>query len=226
MEDEQCAMKVGTDGVLLGAWSKIHDEENILDIGTGSGVIALMIAQKCKANIDAIDIDLKSIEQAVLNFSKAKWSKRLKAIHSTLQNYVKKTTKKYDLIISNPPFFHQSLNSPIQEKNLSKHTNTLSFDSLAYGISQLMKDDGRVHLILPTAEAKLFLHLSLINGLYCTRLTMVRPSPSKPVNRWLIELKKLQENRIEDEIILRDANHNFTDAYIALTKDYYLKLNN
>ena len=222
VEDNQSAMKVGTDAVLLGSWVQLENEKTILDIGTGSGVIALMMAQKSKTQIDAIDFDKASILQAERNFQKSPWFSQLRAIHISLQNYIKSTAHKYDLIVSNPPFFDQSLKSPIKEKNISKHTESLKFNELAQGIRQLLNPTGKAYLILPPVEASQFIDEARIEGLFCRKKLYIIPIEGKPINRWIFEISSFRTKLIEEELTIRDKNQNYTNEYKELTKDFYL----
>ncbi len=222
VEDDQSAMKVGTDAVLLGAWIETKNAIRILDIGTGSGIIALMMAQKSSAKIEAIDIDPLSIEQASQNFLHSNWASRIKATHISLQAFCKSIVQKYDLIVSNPPFFDQSLKSPIREKNISKHTDSLNFSELAHGIKQSLSPDGKACLILPPIEATQFLNKARIQGLYCNRKMKIIPVVGRECNRWIFEISSIRSENIEEEITIRDKHYNYTREYIHLTKDFYL----
>ena len=222
IEDDRSAMKVGTDGVLLGASVQSEQEKRILDIGTGSGLIALMLAQKSKAQIDAIDLDEFSIKQAKENFNRSPWAGQLNAIHDSLQNFCKKAGRKYDLIVSNPPFFDQSLKSYKQSKNISKHTDSLKFEELASSIKQLLKKAGKAQLILPPAEAELLIHRARIEGLYCNKRIKICPLKGKAYNRLIFTLSFYQKPTEEQEISIRETDYNYSSEYKAFTKDYYL----
>jgi len=223
VEDDQSAMKVGTDAVLLGSWVQPENEKTILDIGTGSGVIALMMAQKSTAKIDAIDFDKDSILQAERNFQKSQWFSQLKVIHISLQNYTKSVTHKYDLIVSNPPFFDQSLKSHNKEKSISKHTDSLKFNELAHGIKQLLNPTGKAYLILPPVEAAQFLDEARIEGLFCCKKLNIVPIEGKAINRWIFEISSFRTKLIEEELTIRDKNQHYTTKYKELTKDFYIK---
>jgi tRNA1Val (adenine37-N6)-methyltransferase len=222
VEDDQSAMKVGTDAVLLGALIETKNTIRILEIGTGSGIIALILAQKSSAKIEAIDIDPLSIEQASQNFQHSNWASRLKATHISLQAFCKNTVQKYDLIVSNPPFFDQSLKSPDKSKNISKHTDSLNFSELAHGIKQSLSPDGKACLILPPNEAAQFLNEARIESLFCNKKMKVIPVIGRECNRWIFEISSIRSEIIEEEITIRDKNHNYTQEYIQLTKDFYL----
>ena len=222
IEDDQSTMKVGTDSVLLGAYIQIKDEQHILDIGTGSGVISLMMAQKSTATIDAIDIDLLSIKQTSANFNNSVWPLRLNVIKSSLQDFCESTTQKYDLIVSNPPFFDQSLKPPKQEKRISKHTDLLSFNELAHGIKCLLNPNGNAYLILPPTEAQQFINKARIEGLFCNQKLMIKPTINKSINRVIMKISFYRTNISEKGLTIRDKNLNYTPEYKDLTKDFYL----
>jgi tRNA1Val (adenine37-N6)-methyltransferase len=219
---QHTAMKVGTDGVLLGAWSKTL-EGNILDIGTGTGLIALMLAQRTKtALIDAIEMDAIASEEAQENFKNSKWKTRLKVIHSTIQNY--HPTKKYDVIVSNPPFFINSTKAPNNLRNNARHTDELSFIELIVSVKRLLSTSGIFSLILPTEEANQFISLANQNGLFLTRRCLVKPNPTKASKRVIMEFSFTETNILEETLTIETENrHEYTKEYITLTKDFYLK---
>lgn len=223
IQDENSAMKVGTDAVLLGAWNNPRNYNSILDIGTGSGIIALMMAQKSFAKIDAIDIDFNSVQDAIINFKNSPWSENLVAIHSSLSDYIKQSENKYDLILSNPPFFNNSLKSSSDRKNLSKHTSTLSHKDLLLGVRNLISINGKFAVIIPYDQMKSFFNIALIEGLYCYKKLIIYPTPNKPANRIIMEFSLKKENQImEEELIIRDASGKFSEQYKTLTKDFYI----
>lgn len=142
IHQHKCAHKVGTDAVLIGSWAKVNEARTILDIGTGTGIIALMMAQKSRATIDAIDIEQSSYEQATENASHSIWADRIKVYHTSLQDFANKTTKKYDAIITNPPYFVDSSKAPDEERSHARHTDTLTFADLISGVKKLLNDTG------------------------------------------------------------------------------------
>ena len=221
IEDDQSAMKVGTDAVLLGAWVSVQNATQILDIGTGSGLIALMLAQKSKAKIDAIEIDQASAEQAKQNFEESDWSEQLSIENISLQNYCKSATQKYDLIVSNPPFFDQSLKSTRQEKNISKHNDSLKFNELAYGLKKLLSPDGKAAIILPVVEAKHFLDEARMEGLYLNKKLQIIPVIGTEPNRWIVEISAIRSELSEEILSIRDEQRAYTSEYKNLTKDFY-----
>lgn len=223
IRDENSALKVGTDAVLLGASINTENSKSILDIGCGSGIIALMMAQKSNSTIDAIDIDFESVEEAKINFENSPWSDQLIAKHVSLSDHVKQSKKKYDLIVSNPPFFNNSLKSPSDRNNLSKHTSSLSHEELLSGVKNLLSADGVFAVIIPFDQMTSFLNMALIEGLYCLQKLIIYPTPKKPVNRIILELSKNQPVKSkEDSLTIRDASGNFTEQYKTQTRDYYL----
>lgn len=216
-------MKVGTDAVLLGAWINPRRSKSILDIGTGSGIIALMMAQKSDAKIEAIDIDFDSIQEANTNFNNSSWSNNLNAIHISLSDFAKQTNKKYDLILSNPPYYENSLKSALDKKNLSKHSTTLPHVELLSGVKKLLSNNGRFSVILPYGLMNSFINTSLIEGLFCNKKFIIYPTPKKPANRILMEFSLNRPSHLnEDELIIRNDLRNFTEEYKIFTRDFYL----
>lgn len=215
-------MKVGTDGVLLGAWSKTT-ECNTLDIGTGTGLIALMLTQRTKtALIDAIEIDEVASKEAQENFNTSNWKDRLTIINKPLQNYTPQ--KKYNLIISNPPFFIDATKAPETNRNTARHTDTLSFNELIKATKRLLSDDGIFSLILPTNEASHFIKIAFEAQLYLNRKCLVKPNPTKAAKRVLMEFSFNETTIIEEELTIEtEKRHIYTEEYITLTKDFYLK---
>ena len=221
---EHCAMKVGTDGTLLGAWATLPSQaKQILDIGTGSGLIAIMIAQRhAMAKISAIDIDADCIKQANENINACAWSDRINLHHSSLQEFLPE--EKFDVIVSNPPYFVDSLLSPDDKRSTARHTSTLSFDELTNGVLRLLAPNGIFALILPPAESKLF--LSAARGkLFLTRCTELWSTPQSGVRRVLMELQTTPPETIPttNRLCIEDKEKNFSEEYKALTKDFYLK---
>lgn len=225
IDHSRCAMKVGTDGTLLGAWVGLPDAtRSILDIGTGSGLIAIMAAQRTsEAHITAIDIDADCATQARLNAAASPWSDRISVLHTPLQDFLPE--ERFDVIVSNPPYFIDSLTSPDAGRTTARHTATLPFEELVSGVTRLLKPDGRFSLILPTTEAQRF--LSAARGiLFITRRCDVRPKPSSDVKRVMMEFSLLPQlpPAAEQLTIESDTHHDYTPAYRALTQDFYLKM--
>jgi tRNA1Val (adenine37-N6)-methyltransferase len=227
IDQDRCAMKVGTDGVLLGAWVKVNEAKSILDIGTGTGLIALMLAQKSDAIIDAIDIDKDAFEQAKKNVANSKWHSRIHIFHSSLQEFSNSSKDKYDLIVSNPPFFSDAYKAGTEARNIARHTDeTLSFDDLISGVKKLLTSGGKFCVILPFKEGNDFIEKSQANDLPIQKLTRVKTKSDKQEKRLMIEFGFQKSNPVEDDIIIQEEDLTFTKEYIELTKDYYIGLKN
>lgn len=220
---EHCTMKVGTDGVLLGAWADVRRCIDILDVGTGTGLLALMIAQRnMKANIDAIDIDYGCIMQAQQNVIDSPFAHRIYVQQVSFQNFVQKKRRKYDLIVSNPPYFHNSLKSPVLSRNRVRHNDSLSFhEIISLGASHL-SECGRISLILPYEFKHQVLQLAATKSLFANRLANVFSLSHKPAKRLLIELGKLEVDFTEEDLIIEVDRHKYSSDFNALTSEFYL----
>lgn len=222
---DQCAMKVGTDGVLLGAWTKVDSASTALDIGTGTGLISLMLAQRNgDINIDAIDIDHDAIKQATENVNNSPFNSQIHCYNLSLQDFAKLKSREYDLIVSNPPFFDQSLKSPKQNRTLARHTDSLFIEELIGLSSLLLNENGRFSLIYPYENKDQILSLAKRNNLHPSRITEVLPTPTSSPKRILIELSR-EEFPIETkQLVVELERHKYSPDFIELVKDYYLKL--
>ena len=219
---DQCAMKVGTDGVLLGAWVTVQQENKIVDIGTGTGLIALMLAQRTIAEIVAVEIEPSSCRQAAENFKKSPWKDRLLAINSPIQDYSDTSETNFDLIVSNPPFFSNSLKTPHPERTMARHNDQLRPEEILTAISRLLSPDGRFALILPYVESTLFIVDAAMYEFYCIRKTMVRSSAKKKPHRTMMEFSRSRKKPEETELVIYDGFGHYTDEYRTLTKEFYL----
>ena len=218
-------MKVGTDGVLLGSWVQPGNVGHILDIGTGTGLIALMMAQKSNAVIDAIDIDTDATSQAEENFNLSPWADRLNAIPESLQELTSHTSERYDLIISNPPYFMGAHPAPSEARNLARHMDdALSIEELAECVKKLLKPDGRFCVILPFMEGMKFLEYAELHGLYANHLTKVKTKIEKQEKRLMMEFELIRKDLIEDELVIQEEDMTYTQQYIDLTSDFYMGL--
>jgi tRNA1Val (adenine37-N6)-methyltransferase len=224
VKQDKCAMKVGTDAVLLGSWVTPEGAASILDIGTGTGVIALMLAQRSKAVIDAIDIDPNACVQAKENVSVSPWSARVNILHESFQTYSLRSEKKYDLIVSNPPFFVDSSKASGLERTISRHTDLLPYNELIEGILRLLKPDGRFCVILPSKEGELFRDMTAQKQLNLCKLTRVRTRADKATEkRLLMQFERKPSSFSENTLVIeKDERHSYTDEYKELTKEYYL----
>jgi tRNA1Val (adenine37-N6)-methyltransferase len=219
---DKCAMKVNTDGVLLGAWADVDGAETILDIGTGTGVIALMIAQRNQsAIIDGIEIDASAYEQAKENFTASNWGSRLNAHHISLQDYF--PDKKYDLIISNPPYFIDDHKAGDHLKNIAKHGISLSYIELIIGISRLLTEMGEAFIVLPIFNLAPFELLAAEEKLLVTKLTQVRAVEGKEPYLALIKLCRVKNDYSRSTITIQNSQGEFTSGYKELTREFYLK---
>jgi tRNA1Val (adenine37-N6)-methyltransferase len=221
---EKSTMKVGTDAVLLGAWVTIEHAESILDIGTGNGTIALMLAQRSNKNatIDAVEIERTDAAQANENFLKSPWASRIHLHHIPIQQF--SSEKKYDLIVSNPPYFNNSQRPPNERRHQARHKITLPYDALISSTLRLLKDDGKLNVILPYTEGLQFIELAKQSHLHCTRQYSFRTRAEKPIERWLVEFSKYEGTIETGVILLYKSGEEWSDEYVRLTGDFYLKL--
>lgn len=215
-------MKVGTDGVLLGAAANCKNSRRVLDIGTGTGLVSLMIAQRCNATIDALDINEEAIEIASENFLNSTWSERLKVIRSSIQNY--SSNDKYDLIVSNPPYFIAGNAAPVKGRAIARHDLELSLPDLFEAIKRLLHKNGLASIIYPALQKEFFenelkkSNLSIVKRLYISPKTGYEP------NRIIFEIAYSSSNVTDAFIIIENTErHDFTEEYRMLTKDFYLK---
>ena len=216
IEDNKCAMKVGTDGVLLGAWCP--KGTRILDVGTGSGLIARMLMQRCpEAEVEGIDIDEAAVEQAREN--------GVRAFQARLQDWKLDIGHCYDLIVSNPPYFQNSLKNPDKGREMARHTDTLSYAELIQHSARLLQEGGRLALILPAEAENEIREIAARYSLYCTRATRVYSKETKPVRRVLLSFVMTtvrNDDMATDTLVLEDEKGGRSAAYSELTKDFYL----
>ena len=221
--NDRTAMKVGTDGVLLGAWCPVDGARRILDVGTGCGVIALMAAQRnCQSVIEAIDIDHDAIEEAELNFRNSPWSDRLTAIEGDFNRM--DPEKRYDLIVSNPPYFNNGVLPTGDARITARHTATLTYRQLIEGASRVMTEDGMLALITPTDAESDIIEAATFTSLPVRRLIRVIPVEGAEAKRSLWLLSRQETPYHEDRLTIAHSDGSFTDEYIALTGALYLKM--
>jgi tRNA1Val (adenine37-N6)-methyltransferase len=223
IQHNKCAMKVGTDGVLLGAWADAAHAARILDIGTGTGLLALMLAQRQPtATIDAIEIEENACRQAAENVVASRWHTNISVFHTSLQAFEPSGT--YDLIVSNPLYFSQSLKNPDVSKQTARHNDTLLPEELTQHAKRLLHANGRIAVIYPLQEARVFLSAAQKIGFYCRRITRVIPAIGGTAKRMLVELSTAPCLLTENELCIETTQrHVYTNEYISLTKDFYLK---
>jgi len=223
IHQEKAAFKVSTDGVLLGASANIEGVKKILDIGAGTGLITIMLAQRCNADIVAIEPDPESFSQACDNVALCNWSSRIKVENTTLQDY-SQITEKFDLIVTNPPYFSDSLKNPDPRKSASRHNDSLTTTDILNGVAGMLEDDGRFELILPYVEGNIFISEAQAYGLYCNRIIKVRPLPTSEVRRLVLSFSQQRLKPVENFLTIEHGpRHKFTEEYVNLTKDFYLK---
>ncbi|MBO7201174.1 MAG: methyltransferase [Bacteroidales bacterium] len=225
VEDSSSPMKVGTDAVLLGAWTPSLNcaDISILDIGTGCGVIALMLAQRISnANIQAIDIDSGACYNAKENFSNSIWRNRLNIHECSIQSFCESTNSKFNIIVSNPPFFEESLKSNKTKRNLARHTDSLPFQTMIKSVDYLMNENGMFACILPFNEGNKFIDLAKTYNLFCTKKMLVSNKPSQTIKRILFCLSRKEVSLIDTStLFIRDEDNSYSKEYLNLTKDFY-----
>ena len=227
LEQDRCAMKIGTDGVLLGAWTPIENNPfSILDIGAGTGIIALMLAQRSNAEqIDALEIDEEAYEQSVDNFENSPWSDRLFCFHAGLDEFVEEPEDEYDLIVSNPPFYTDDYKSDNEQRDLARFADAMPFEDLIEAADLLLSKNGIFAVIIPYKEEQNFLALAKDYELYPLKITRVKGTPTTEIKRSLLAFSRNENvNFPIDELIIETSRHQYTSEYIELTKDYYLKM--
>lgn len=227
VQQDKTAMKIGTDGVLLGAWTPInHNPESVLDIGTGTGIIALMIAQRTNAiQIDALEIDEEAYEQATDNFENSPWNDRLYCFHAGLEEFVEEPEDEYDLIISNPPFYSEDYKSDNEQRDLARFQDAMPFEDLVEAADLLLSEYGIFSLIIPYKEEENFIALASEYELFPFKITRVKGTPTSEIKRSLLAFSRIEKNPIAvDELVIEITRHQYTPEYIALTKDFYLKM--
>ena len=228
IQQDRCAMKVGTDGVLLGAWTPlINNPLNILDIGTGTGVIALMLAQRTQTletQIDAIEIDDLAFEQATDNFENSSWNERLYCYHAGLDEFVDEVEELFDVIVSNPPFYTDDYKSTNEQRDLARFEDALPFNELVEAADFFLSDNGIFAVIIPYKEEEKFIQLCSESELFPLKITRVKGTPTTEIKRSLLAFTRIEQTPLIDELVIETARHEYTPEYIELTKDFYLKM--
>jgi tRNA1Val (adenine37-N6)-methyltransferase len=222
VNQDKSAFKVGTDGVLIGAIADISNSDSILDIGSGTGLISLMLAQRCGSQITTIEPDPGSYLQTLENIARSPWHDRIKVFNSDLQSFFPDTGK-FDLIVSNPPYFADSLKNPDPRKSAARHNDSLTTDELLKGVVRLMKDNGRFQLIMPYVEGNIFIAEANKYGLYCNGILKIRPLPGAEIRRLILTFEKTKKPPVEKFLTIEHGRHEYTEDYINLTKEFYLK---
>ena len=225
ISQSDCAMKVGTDGVLLGAWASLPTQGNILDIGAGTGILSLMAAQRSQqATITGIEIDNAAARQARSNAGESPWCDRINIVNSDFAQWATATQQQFDSILSNPPYFQQSLLSPDAARTTARHTTSLQYETIFELSRRLILPQGTLSLIIPTALYTHVNSIAMLHGWGATRHTQVHTTPRKAAKRSLCEWQRnhyapCQENTL----YIHDAVGNYTAEYIELTRQFYLQ---
>jgi tRNA1Val (adenine37-N6)-methyltransferase len=222
IEQQKAAMKVGTDGVIIGAWVSVNHSSRILDVGTGTGLIALMIAQRSNALIDAVEIDDPAYSEAKYNFDQSPWKERLEIFHSDFNTFPNEKGHLYDLIVCNPPFFIDSLKTSDHQLAKAKHNESMTFGQLIQGSAKILKGTGRLAVIIPIESFAEFRETARLQGFYLHKQTYVITKPKRPVSRVLLEFSLMQGYTVTSEILIQNDNGQFTDQFKEMTGPYYL----
>ena len=224
VHQDKCAMKVGIDGVLLGAWTRVEDCQTILDVGTGTGLIALMLAQRSNAHITGIDIDSGAVLQAAENVKNSPWKERISILEQSFQGFTEADSQQFDLIVSNPPYFVNSLKAPSESRSAARHTDSLSHNELIENALKMLSPTGRICLILPLNEGIECIRIAESLGLFCSKRVNVYPKRDGEIKRLLLEFKTVKTECEVSELVIEEIRHQYSPEFCELAKDYYLKL--
>ena len=223
INQKKSVFKVGTDGVLLGACADLTGGKRILDIGTGTGLIALMAAQRSKAAITAIEPEIKSYHEAYENAANSKWGDRIEVLNIGFCEYSAGIGEKFDVILSNPPYFRDSLKNPDPERSATRHSYSLNSYDILEGAGKLLKSDGSLQLILPYVEGTLFIAEASKYGFFCNRIIKIKPVPAGDIIRLIMKFERIRKP-LKEKFLTIEAGprHRYTEEYKEITKDFYL----
>lgn len=221
---DRCAMKVGTDGVLLGAWVDVQNVHTVLDIGTGSGLVALMLAQRCAKDtrIIGVEIDPEAAAQAKENVERSPWPQQIDIVQADFRHHTFDSS--FDLIVSNPPYFHEALACPNAQRRLARHTDTLTYDELLVGATALLSPRGRLCLILPSEASALVEQKAQTQGLHTLHRTHILTKPGEAPKRTILSFSLEFAPTQESILPIRNTQNEHSSLYIDLTKSYYLNI--
>lgn len=224
VEQEEAAMKVCTDSCLFGAWIKEPDAKTFLDIGTGTGLLSLMLAQNHTATIDAVEIDDKSYLQAKSNILNSPWNNRINIHHADILDFQNKYPHYFDVIVSNPPFFKNHLKSSDERRNQILHDDKLKFEDIVKCVNKMLKDEGVFYIMLPLWEAFEFQKLALKEDFFLVKSLMVKEKENKDIFRRFTSYSKREKPLHEEDLIIRNENNTYSSSFSSLLKDFYLHL--
>lgn len=221
---DKCAMKVGTDGVLLGAWTSVQNAHKILDVGTGTGLVALMLAQRSlpDADIVALEIDETAAGQARENVTRSPWKERVEVVQTDFRSY--QSSDKFDVVVSNPPYFVDSLECPDRQRNAARHNDSLTYEELLEGVAGLLAEDGTFTIVIPVDVADRVKMIAAVKNLYAVRQLNVITKPGGVPKRTLITFTFSNQECVVEELLTELARHQYSEEYIALTQEYYLNM--
>lgn len=223
VKDDRSTMRVGTDAVLLGAAADVAGADKILEVGTGCGVIALVLAQRSDAMIDALEIDGDSVSQARENVIRSRWPDRIHVIHSSLQDFARSGSHKYDIVISNPPYFSRSLKSGKEKRDISRHDDRLTFSELIVHSKEMMTATGSLWVVLPEKESKDFIDKAAKHGLFVNYRLQFIPREGKSANRNVLQFRKGKPaGIIENMLVHRNSDGTFSDDYVGFMREFYI----
>ena len=229
VHQDKTAMKIGTDAVLLGAWCSLGEyPDALLDIGSGTGVISLMLAQRSDAmTIDAVEIDGDAYEQTVENFEQSDWGDRLFCYNASFNQFaeeMEEEEEQYDVIVSNPPFYTDDFQTENEARNKARFTSSLSFEELIIGVSKILSKQGAFSVVVPFKEENDFVKLANINKLFLNKVCHVKGNEKSEIKRSLLSFSFVKKEIVKECLVIEKERHQYTDAYINLTKDFYLKM--
>ncbi|MBV7268934.1 tRNA1(Val) (adenine(37)-N6)-methyltransferase [Winogradskyella luteola] len=226
VNQNRCAMKIGTDGVLLGAWTSVKNNPfSVLDIGAGTGILSLILAQRSDAQqIEAIEIHENAYEQCSENFENSPWNDRLFCYHASLLEFVEEVEDKFDLIICNPPFYSEDYKTDSKARDLARFNDAMPFEHLIYAVANLLTQNGLFSVVIPYKEESRFIELASTASLFPKRMLNVKGNPNSDIKRSLIEFAFTQQDTKISELVIETARHQYTEDYTNLTKDFYLKM--
>ncbi|MFH4963453.1 methyltransferase [Gaetbulibacter sp. M235] len=219
-------MKIGTDSVLLGAWTSVnHNPFNALDIGAGTGILSLMIAQRSHAlQIEAIEIDDEAYEQCVDNFENSPWNDKLFCFHASILEYIEAVNEKFDLIICNPPFYSENYKTHDKARNLARFSDAMPLEHIIFAVAYFLSKKGKFSIVTPFKEEKNIIEEASLINLYPNRILRIKGNPNSEIKRSLIEFSFSESDIKMSELIIENERHQYTQDYINLTKDFYLKM--